>query len=310
MRLAIVGNGKMGRAIAALADERGHTVHAMIGSEENDGGQALTPERLEGVDVALEFTRPDAAAANLERLIEAGIPTVTRHDRMGGRAARMRRSWSTARRGRAALRRQLLGRRPSLSPRRARARPAASPGGPSSTPLSWKSTTRPSATRLPARRCCCRSGCGRRTPAATSRSPPSAPAPRPGTHIVAYDGPYERIALSHVARSREGFAAGALAAAEWLPGRPGVFTLRGHAVRRAPDDRPSGLRDRARDPVHRLGSAWISPALRALVDWQIARGDRLPGALRLDRRGPDPGRRRAGAGRRRGRGGRRRAGCR
>jgi 4-hydroxy-tetrahydrodipicolinate reductase len=47
----------------------------------------------------------------------------------------------------------------------------------------------------------------------------------PGTHVVTYDGPYETVVLSHTARSREGFAAGALAAAEWLPGRPGVHTF-------------------------------------------------------------------------------------
>ena len=61
MRLAIVGDGKMGRAMAALAEERGHVVHAIIGRAENAGGGALTRERLAGVDVALEFTRPDAA---------------------------------------------------------------------------------------------------------------------------------------------------------------------------------------------------------------------------------------------------------
>jgi 4-hydroxy-tetrahydrodipicolinate reductase len=44
----------------------------------------------------------------------------------------------------------------------------------------------------------------------------------PGTHVVTYDGPHDTVALSHVARSRRGFAAGALAAAEWLPGRTGV----------------------------------------------------------------------------------------
>ena len=47
----------------------------------------------------------------------------------------------------------------------------------------------------------------------------------PGTHLVAYDGPYERVTLAHEARSRDGFAAGALAAAEWLPGHPGVHTV-------------------------------------------------------------------------------------
>jgi Trk K+ transport system NAD-binding subunit len=42
MHLVIVGNGKMGRAVAELAKERGHVVHAIIGREENAGGAALT----------------------------------------------------------------------------------------------------------------------------------------------------------------------------------------------------------------------------------------------------------------------------
>jgi 4-hydroxy-tetrahydrodipicolinate reductase len=47
----------------------------------------------------------------------------------------------------------------------------------------------------------------------------------PGTHVLTYDAPDETVSLSHVARSRRGFAVGALAAAEWLPGRPGVHTF-------------------------------------------------------------------------------------
>ncbi|HET7469521.1 MAG TPA: dihydrodipicolinate reductase C-terminal domain-containing protein, partial [Gemmatimonadales bacterium] len=77
MRIAIVGNGKMGQAVARLAEQRGHTIHGVIGGGENADGRALTAARLAGADVAVEFTRPDAAPANLERLIEAGIPTVT-----------------------------------------------------------------------------------------------------------------------------------------------------------------------------------------------------------------------------------------
>jgi 4-hydroxy-tetrahydrodipicolinate reductase len=42
---------------------------------------------------------------------------------------------------------------------------------------------------------------------------------------VSLDGPFETITLQHIARSRDGFAAGALAAAEWLPGRSGVHTF-------------------------------------------------------------------------------------
>src|SRR5918999_5895354 len=77
MNIAIIGNGKMGRAVAALATERGHGVATVINRIENQDGRALTPERLAGVDVAIEFTRPDAVVANLERLVRLRLPTVT-----------------------------------------------------------------------------------------------------------------------------------------------------------------------------------------------------------------------------------------
>ncbi|MBI1808791.1 MAG: 4-hydroxy-tetrahydrodipicolinate reductase, partial [Gemmatimonadetes bacterium] len=47
----------------------------------------------------------------------------------------------------------------------------------------------------------------------------------PGTHEVVFDAPFEQITLTHVARDRRVFAAGALAAARWIVGRHGVFTL-------------------------------------------------------------------------------------
>ena len=67
----------MGRAVAALAEQRGHTIHAVVSGTGNAGGRALTAEQLKGADVAVEFTRPEAVIANLERLIDAGVPTVT-----------------------------------------------------------------------------------------------------------------------------------------------------------------------------------------------------------------------------------------
>jgi 4-hydroxy-tetrahydrodipicolinate reductase len=77
LKIAIIGNGKMGKTVAALATERGHSIHTLVNRLENAGGRALTAERLAGADVAIEFTRPDAAVANLERLIGLGVPTVT-----------------------------------------------------------------------------------------------------------------------------------------------------------------------------------------------------------------------------------------
>ena len=46
-----------------------------------------------------------------------------------------------------------------------------------------------------------------------------------GEHTVTFDGPYDQIAVEHRAKNRQGFAAGALRAAEWLKGRQGLFSL-------------------------------------------------------------------------------------
>jgi 4-hydroxy-tetrahydrodipicolinate reductase len=48
----------------------------------------------------------------------------------------------------------------------------------------------------------------------------------PGTHELIFDGGFEQLTLSHVARDRRVFAEGALAAAQWLIGKRGVFTMR------------------------------------------------------------------------------------
>jgi 4-hydroxy-tetrahydrodipicolinate reductase len=220
MRIVIVGNGKMGRAVAALAEERGHTVQAIIGRGENPRGQALTAARLRGADAAVEFTRPDAAAGNVSRLIEAGIPTVSGTT-----------GWDAELPGVAALVERKagallhsanfsIGVHLFLRAARELARQVAGREGFDAFILEEHHATKrdaPSGTaRLLQDRLREVDG-ERKFPITSIRAGMT-----PGTHLVAYDGRFERIELSHVARSREGFAAGALAAAEWLPGHPGV----------------------------------------------------------------------------------------
>ena len=48
----------------------------------------------------------------------------------------------------------------------------------------------------------------------------------PGTHEIGFDSAADTITLRHAARSREGFARGALKAAQWIPGKKGVFRVR------------------------------------------------------------------------------------
>src|SRR5688572_7753240 len=75
MRLLVVGDGRMGRAIAGLAAEQEIEVAAVLGVDQNREGRAIRDWRGR-VDVAVEFTQPDAAVANIASAIDAGIPLV------------------------------------------------------------------------------------------------------------------------------------------------------------------------------------------------------------------------------------------
>lgn len=223
MRIAIVGNGRMGKAVAALAQARGHRIQTVVDSSDNLGGQALTPERLAGVEVAIEFTRPDAVVSNLERLIQLGIPTVTGTTGWGGALPEIT--------GLVAARKGALLHAANFSPgvhlflRAARDLAQAFSGHPefeASISEEHHATKRdtPSGTALLLQRRLCDADASRAFPITSVRAGTVA-----GTHTITYQGPHETISLSHVARDREAFAAGALAAAEWLPGKVGVFTF-------------------------------------------------------------------------------------
>jgi 4-hydroxy-tetrahydrodipicolinate reductase len=223
MRIVIVGNGKMGQAVARLAEARGHVIHAVIGAQDNAGGRALTAARLAGADVAVEFTRPDASVANLERLIEAGVPTVT--GTTGWRDDLPRIAALVAQQKGALLHAAnfSLGVHLFLHTARELARRFAGRPEFDAFILEEHHATKldaPSGTARELQARLVEIDPGRRYPITSVRAGAT-----PGTHLVAYDGPHERVTLSHDARSRDGFAAGALAAAEWLPDHPGMHTL-------------------------------------------------------------------------------------
>lgn len=223
VRLAIVGYGKMGQTLAALAEERGHSIHTVIQSSDNPAGRALTRERLAGADVAVEFTRPDAVVSNLERLIELGIPTVTGTT-----------GWSEALPSISAMverKRGALLHAPNFSVgvhlflRAARELARSFKGRPQFDGSILEEhhaakLDKPSGTALLLQRQLKLEDPDRHFPITSTRV-----GSIPGSHILTYDGAHEAVTLSHVARSRQTFAAGALAAAEWLPGKTGVFTF-------------------------------------------------------------------------------------
>jgi 4-hydroxy-tetrahydrodipicolinate reductase len=223
MRIAIVGSGKMGKAVAALAEQRGHSIHTVVNRLENAGGRALTRERLTGADVAIEFTRPDAAVGNLERLIELGIPTVT--GTTGWTEALPQITGLVEKHGGALLYAANFSIGVQLFLRAARELARCFHGRAEFAVSILEEhhaakIDAPSGTALLLQRQLWAEEPGRRFPITSVRA-----GTQPGTHTLTYEGAHETVTLSHAARDRQVFAAGALAAAEWLPGRTGVFTF-------------------------------------------------------------------------------------
>jgi 4-hydroxy-tetrahydrodipicolinate reductase len=223
MRIAIIGNGKMGKAVAALATERGHTLHTVVNRLENPGGKAITAERLTGADVAIEFTRPDSVLANLERLVGLGIPTVT--GTTGWADSLPQLSELVNQRSGALLHAANFSVGVHLFFRAARDLARCFRGRPEFVVSIHEEHHKtkldaPSGTALLLQRELWQEEPGRTFPITSVRTGDA-----PGTHTLSYTGPHETVTLTHLARNREVFAAGAIAAAEWLPGHTGVFTF-------------------------------------------------------------------------------------
>ena len=229
---------------------RGATRSSDRRRQENAGGRALTAERLRGADVAVEFTRPDAARRQ-SRAAHRGRRSQPSPGRPAGRPSfRGSRALVERAERRAAPRRQLLARRAPLSPRRARPRRRRFAGrARSSTPLYWRSITRPSVDAP--------SGTARELQAAAAASGSGAgvshhlgPGRRHAGH--APRAPTTGRTSGDAARTRPG-AATASRPARWrrpngCPGTPGVYTV---------EDMLFG--DRAMTRLQGCGTALVTP---------------------------------------------------
>jgi 4-hydroxy-tetrahydrodipicolinate reductase len=220
-RLAIVGMGKMGRAIAELAPQRGWTVVAELDRAETNAG--LTGAMLRDADAAVEFTVPESAERNVRALIAAGcpvvagttgwydaLPAVTREVEAAGGALLTAANFSLGVNifeQIATVAARLLAAAPGFDAQIIETHHAAKKDAPSGTAASLARAAS--------------AAWGRAIPIASVRT-----GAVPGTHEILFDAPFEQIHLEHVARDRRVFAEGALVAAGWLIGRRGVFTMR------------------------------------------------------------------------------------
>jgi len=75
MNVLILGRGKTGSLVAEVARERGHVVQ-VVGAEENAQCAALSKERLDAIDVVIDFTTPHSVVAHIEACVAAKTPIV------------------------------------------------------------------------------------------------------------------------------------------------------------------------------------------------------------------------------------------
>ncbi len=212
-RLAIVGYGKMGHLIDQMAEQYGF--HVVLRVDAPTAGAAP----LKGVDVAIEFSTPASAVANIEWLAHRRIPVVvgttgwydqldhvrdivTRH----GSAL----VWSPN----FSIGVNVFERLVSEAARLLATEPAYGA-------WAWEihhSTKKdaPSGTLLKLVQAMKRAGFDRPVDTASNRA-----GAHPGTHEIGFDSLADTITLRHAARGREGFASGALKAAQWIIGRTG-----------------------------------------------------------------------------------------
>ncbi len=219
MKVAIVGFGKMGRAVRDLALAQKHEIAAEL-----DVGQ-LSQAAVRGADVAIEFSQPDAAADNLIRLAGWNIPVVCGTTGWYGRLPEIRAAVEKAKaalvyapnfslgvqiflRAAGELGRA-LSKRPEFDAYLIETHHKGKKDAPSGTAGAVREALRAEDST-------------RDYPITSVRA-----GQVPGTHEVHVEGPGESMVFQHLAHDRNIFAAGALTAARWLVERPrqGVFTL-------------------------------------------------------------------------------------
>ena len=223
MRILLVGYGKMGRMIEALAPEFGCEVAGKLDPHLPDGKDGPESDRWNGVDVAIDFSTPDSVARNVPVLVGRGISVVIGTTGWQKDEATVRRAVADTAAGVVAAANFSIGvvLFEAVVARAAALFSAHEEFG------AWlneahHSTKKdaPSGTALQLKRAMENAGFARPIDVSSIRA-----GFIPGVHTVGFDGPADTITLTHTARDRTAFARGALLAANWLKGRRGWFTM-------------------------------------------------------------------------------------
>jgi 4-hydroxy-tetrahydrodipicolinate reductase len=220
MKIALIGFGAMGKLLRTLAGQKGHEIVVVV--DDTDAGLSAPDlaDKLAGADVAIDFTVAGAVRRNVESCVLAGVPIVEGTTGWNGEKGEIERRVIDG--GGAMVfganfsigvnlfyriadhAAELIAKFPEYEAFIEEQHHSRKRDAPSGTALKLK--------ELVAEHISTEFG------VSSTRA-----GNIPGNHRVGFDGPADQILLEHTARSREGFAAGALLAAEWIVGKKGFY---------------------------------------------------------------------------------------
>jgi 4-hydroxy-tetrahydrodipicolinate reductase len=220
MNLLLLGHGKTGSLVAEVARERGHNVEVLTSQQNQDAG-ALTPEALQGVDVVIDFTNPEAVLRNMRACIQnrtamvvgttgwyEHLPEIENQVQGSGGAFLYGSNFSVGVNvffGIAAAAAVAITQ--GYAPQIVERHHTQKKDSPSGTAVSIQ-----------------------RIVSEVAQMKPEITSVREGdtigTHVLLLDSPNDTMMLVHDAKNRRGFADGAVRAAEWLKGKTGFYEFR------------------------------------------------------------------------------------
>ena len=235
MKLAIIGYGRMGHMIEQIAKERGHKIVCIIDA---DNTADFNTDAFRSADAAIEFTTPGTAVDNILHCFAAKVPIVVgttgwldalpdmRDMCAKGEGTMMYASnFSIGVNIFMAVNRYLakvMDNFPDYRPAMTEIHHIHKLDHPSGTAITLAEDIVESVTRLDS---------WEEPEPGKEVNPSALPIEHvregevPGTHIISWDSSVDKITISHEAKSREGFALGAVRAAEWIKGRKGFFNI-------------------------------------------------------------------------------------
>jgi 4-hydroxy-tetrahydrodipicolinate reductase len=203
MKIAILGNGRMGKRISELAIDRGYTIVCNSSSE-----KPATSLNLSTADVAIDFSTPTTAFENISHALNSGIPVISGTTGWLKNLKEIENLCNTKKGAFLYASNFSLGMNIFFEINKTlheihHTKKLDSPSGTAKTLGEQMDTILANNTPITAERI----------------------GDVPGTHIIKYSSTKDEIEIKHSAKNRDGFAIGALIAGKWIIGKQGIFSM-------------------------------------------------------------------------------------